>query len=196
MQNNLLIDRATANHIHRELRRGDQCDFLALAQLLLTIAEWKFGARSPTQPPLQNIVFDPYSTGPVTAPSDDHTDIILPEYAKSNGEQLILQLAHECLHALSIQRAIDPTNLEEGLATWFGQSVLNEIFPTSGLQPPQSYQCAWSGATQLLNDTGDSISRLRKTEPCISKITAATFTSIRLTADPTLIAFLVAKFPH
>lgn len=131
-------------------------------------------------------------------PPRQHIAISLSAETFSHRQNMVYQLAHECVHLLAPVVGGGAPVIEEGLATAFSEDMIEEWCDNTSKQAytsDQKYVEAAARVRELLALVPDAIPRLRAIEPAFNQMTADTFARAGLNVPPALVAALLAPFP-
>ncbi len=137
---------------------------------MLGVAEMQFGPRDPSYTIL-GIEFA--GTRPmIWYPGDcKHIVIQLTEDCLTDLPRACYQLAHECIHLLSPTGQQHAINLEEGLATLYGEEYATQWFNTPRNCGTANYERAKSAAARALSRNPAFIREIRRHKPSFNDFT-------------------------
>jgi hypothetical protein len=161
---------------------------------MLARCEEQFGPRDNTYAIL-GIEFGPDPVPHTWFPgSRNHVLIQLAPNAIDDEVLACYQLAHECVHLLAPTGTAGANILEEGLATVFSENYILSEFQRAIPTYEQNYAFAAAMVRHLLSKEPDAIPRLRRVEPCFSKMTPKVFAAAGLQIPSNIIDQLLAPF--
>ncbi|PPC67092.1 hypothetical protein C1Y42_22380 [Pantoea sp. ICBG 985] len=131
-------------------------------------------------------------------PPRGHIAISLSVEAYSDRQEMVYQLAHECVHLLAPVVGDGAPVIEEGLATVFSEDMIEFWCNNTNKQAytvVQKYREAASRVRDLLRLEPEAIKKLRAVQPDFYRMTNDTFERAALEkVPPSLIDELLSKF--
>ena len=160
-------------------------------------AEEMFGERDKSYTIL-GIDFTPGDEARTWTPGNcKHIIVQLSMNGLTDRYEAYRQLAHEGIHLLSPTGKADANVLEEGLAVYFEQWYLNDIFGDGWWNNSinnTAYREAVAAARALLVLDIDAVKKLRQIEPTIARITAAQIQAVCPDLAPQIADRLASRF--
>ena len=167
-----------------------------LGEIILK-AEERFGERDKSYTIL-GIDFTPGNDARTWTPGNcKHIIVQLSMNGLTDRYEAYRQLAHEGIHLLSPTGKADANVLEEGLAVYFEQWYMNDIFGDGWWNNSinnTAYREALEAAAALLTFDADAIKKLRQIQPTIASITAAQIQTVCPALPAEIAEKLVRRF--
>lgn len=160
---------------------------------ILDEAELLFGARDSSYQLREPLITECFTANVVVYPFR-FARIYLSSSSTINRHLASYELAHEAIHVLGPSYSVGPTNLEEGLATYFSLRYVNRLYGLGWQNTSdRKYDAAMRAVSTLLAKNEFVIKELRSRQPVISKIDERLLVDVA-GVEPALAKFLCADF--
>lgn len=160
---------------------------------MLQQVEARFGASVGDREIVAIVADGPMVTVPI---GNGRFEVHVQHWNVNDRRQTLFQLAHEMVHVLSQDAQVQPTYLEEGLATVFQQTFDSARYGLPALQVAGEYEVARQNVEQLLALDPEAVRKIRETESTISKVTSDQMRSVLPSCDRELAERLAKSFWH
>ena len=160
---------------------------------ILEEAELLFGPRDSSYQLREPLITECFTANVVVYPFR-FARIYLSSNSKIDRQLASYELAHEAIHVLGPSYSVGPTNLEEGLATYFSLQYVNRLYGLGweNTSDPK-YDAAMRAVSTLLAKNELVIKDLRSRQPVISKIDEQLLVDVA-GVEPALAKFLCSDF--